>query len=151
MVNSVSGLLNEGLTSQPLLIPQRLQTTQSADWLNEYAAWLQKLGLRLSSSKSQQLIIQAVPAILRQTDLVSTVPALLQLLDGYPAVVSQADWHSFVSSWLTLPGLIPLHYSTASAQSLWQWMQNHIADWQMNIHLVQHVDIKNIIEVFSRD
>ena len=146
-----SGLLNEGLTSQPLLIPQRLQTTQSADWLNEYAAWLQKLGLRLSSPKSQQLIIQAVPAILRQTDLVSTVPALLQLLDGYPAVVSQADWHSFVSSWLTLPGLIPLHYSTASAQSLWQWMQNHIADWQMNAHLVQHVDITNILEVFSRD
>ena len=146
-----SGLLNEGLTSQPLLIPQRLQTIQSADWLNEYASWLQKLGLRLTSPKSQQLIIQAVPAILRQTDLVSTVPALLQLLDGYPTMVSQADWHSFISSWLTLPGLIPLHYSTASAQSLWQWMKNHIADWQMKAHLVQHVDITNILEVFSRD
>lgn len=146
-----SGLLNEGLTSQPLLIPQRLPTTQSADWLNEYASWLQKLGLRLTSPKSQQLIIQAVPAMLRQTDLVSTVPAILQLLDGYPTVVSQADWHSFISSWLTLPGLIPQHYSKASAQSLWQWMQNHIADWQMNTHLVQHVDITNILEVFSRD
>jgi DNA mismatch repair enzyme (predicted ATPase) len=146
-----SGLLNEGLTSQPLLIPQRLPTTQSADWLNEYAAWLQKLGLRLASPKSQQLIIQAVPAILRQTDLVSTVPAILQLLDGYPTVVSQADWHSFISSWLTLPDLIPQHYSTASAQSLWQWMQSHIADWQMNTHLVRHVDITNILEVFSRD
>ena len=146
-----SGLLNEGLTSQPLLIPQRLQTTQSADWLNEYAAWLQKLGLRLTSPKSQQLIIQAVPAMLRQTDLVSTVPALLQLLDGYPAVISQADWQSFISSWLTLPGFIPRHYSTASAQSLWQWMQNNIANWQMKTHLVQHVDITNILEVFSRD
>jgi DNA mismatch repair protein MutL len=94
-----SGLFNEGLTSQPLLIPQRLQTTQSADWLNEYASWLQKLGLRLNSPKNQQLIIQAVPAMLRQTDLVSTVPALLQLLDDYPAVISQADWQSFISCW----------------------------------------------------
>ncbi len=146
-----SGLLKEGLTSQPLLIPQRLQMTQSADWLNEYAPWLQKLGLRLTSPKSQQLIIQAVPAMLRQTDLVSTVPALLQLLDGYPTVISQADWQSLISSWLALPGLIPLHYSTASAQSLWQWMQNHIENWQMNTHLVQHVDITKILEVFSRD
>jgi DNA mismatch repair protein MutL len=146
-----SGLLKEGLTSQPLLIPQRLQMTQSADWLNEYAPWLQKLGFRLNSPKSQQLIIQAVPAMLRQTDLVSTVPALLQLLDGYPTVISQADWQSLISSWLALPGLIPLHYSTASAQSLWQWMQNHIANWQMNTHLVQHVDITKILEVFSRD
>jgi hypothetical protein len=67
------------------------------------------------------------------------------------AVISQADWQSFISSWLTLPELIPLHYSTASAQSLWQWMQNNIANWQMKAHIVQHVDITQILEVFSRD
>lgn len=146
-----SDLFNEGLISQPLLIPQRIHTTQSADWLVEYAPWLQKLGLRLTAPKDQQLIIQAVPAILRQTDLVSMVPALLQLLDGYPVEVSQSDWHALISGWLKLPGLLPLHYSTESAQLLWHWLQHNIADWQTKPHIVQPVDIANILEVFSRD
>jgi DNA mismatch repair protein MutL len=146
-----SGLLNEGLTSQPLLIPQRLQTSHSSDWLNEYAPWLQKLGLRLNSPKNQQLIIQAVPVMLRQTDLVSTVPALLALLEGYPPEISSGDWQSFMTRLLTLPNIIPHSFSMASAQSLWQWMQNNISHWQTNLRLMQHIDITDILEVFSRE
>lgn len=147
----LSGLQNDELISQPLLIPQRLQASHSSDWLNEYAPWLQKLGLRLNSPKNQQLIIQAVPVMLRQTDLVSTVPAILALLEAYPPEISSGDWQSFVARLLTLPDIIPHSFSMASAQSLWQWMQNNISHWQTNTHLIQPIDITNVLEVFSRE
>ena len=73
--------------------------------------------------------------MLRQTDLVSTS---CQRYYNYRWLSGgdfhKPDWQSFISSWLTLPGFIR-HYSTASAQSLWQWMQNNIANWQMKTHL----------------
>lgn len=142
---------NEGLIAQPLLIPQRLDIARPHEWLAEYGSWLQKLGLRYNTHKNQQIIIQAVPALLRQTDMASTIPAMLSLLERYPVALSHQEWHSFIATWLKLPGLIPHHYSMDSARSLWLWLQQNVADWQNNTQLMRSVDLTNILEVFSRD
>lgn len=142
---------NEGLIAQPLLIPQRLDIARPHEWLAEYGIWLQKLGLRYNTHKNKQIIIQAVPALLRQTDMASTIPAMLSLLERYPVALSHQEWHSFIATWLKLPGLIPHHYSMDSARSLWLWLQQNVADWQNNTQLMRSVDLTNILEVFSRD
>jgi DNA mismatch repair protein MutL len=144
-------LFVEGLTAQPLLIPQRLTINQSLDWLNEYTEWLQKLGLRVNPLKSGQVIVQTVPAILRQTDLATTIPELLGLLEGHPVMVSAEEWQLFLSGWLKSSGLIPTHYSMSSAQQLWAWMLSNIEGWQSNPNIVRSIDIKKIIEVFTCD
>lgn len=142
---------SEGLISQPLLIPQRIESPYPDEWFAEYGAWLQKLGLRFNTHKHQQLIIQAVPALLRQTDMASTIPAVLNLLDGYPVTPSQQEWSSFITAWLKLPGLIAQNYSMESARSLWLWLQQNFSDWQTDPHLTRVVELSNIFEVFSRD
>jgi DNA mismatch repair protein MutL len=145
------GLFVEGLTAQPLLIPQRLTINQSQDWLIEYTEWLQKLGLRINSLKSSQVIVQTVPAILRQTDLATTVPELLGLLESHPAMVSAEEWRLFLSDWLKSSGLIPTYYTMSSAQQLWAWMLSNIDGWQSNPNIIRPIDIKKIIEAFTCD
>ena len=142
---------SEGLISQPLLIPQRIEAPYPTEWFSGYEVWLQKLGLRFNTHKHQQLIIQAVPAMLRQTDMASTIPAMLNLLDGYSVTPSQQEWCSFIADWLKQPGLIAHNYSIESARTLWHWLLHNISDWQTNPHLTRVVDLTNIFEVFSRD
>jgi DNA mismatch repair protein MutL len=140
----------EGLISQPLLIPLRLEITQSDEWLMEYQTWLQKQGLRYKRSNHHQLIVQGVPAYLRQTDLALSVPALLKQLETYPAHCTESDWQRFISEWLQMPGILPSVYSMESARLLWSWLQQNITDWQTNAHFTRAVDVTQIIEAFSR-
>lgn len=140
---------NEGLIAQPLLIPQRIPIIQSTDWIHEYSIWLQKLGLRVKPAKNNQLIIQAVPTLLRQTDLTLSVPALLMLVTAFSPSVTESDWAVLISRWLVLPDLVPSHYSNDVAQHLWQWLLYQRTDWQTDTTMIKHVDLTSILEAFS--
>lgn len=140
-----------GLIAQPLLLPQRLELKQPAEWFDEYAEWLKKLGIRLNPLKNQQVIIQSVPALLRDTDLATTIPLLLDLLATYSSVVSPQNWCAFISAWFRIPGMIPGCYSADTARQLWLWMQENIADWQTDPRFTQPIALSSIIEVFSCD
>lgn len=142
---------SNGLTAQPLLIPQRLELQQPTEWFDEYAVWLQKLGIRINPLKNQQVIIQSVPGLLRHTNLASTIPQLLNLLEASPSAISEQDWASLIEDWLAIPELISGSYTADAAKQLWHWMLENIADWQMNPRFTQPIALSSIIEVFSRD
>lgn len=98
--------LPTGLTGQPLLMPVAVDA--DPEWpalLEERATLLRQLGLDLSIRHSQ-LIIKKVPPYLRDTQLASLIPELLQWLRfEQPQEAALANWlaQSSLSSFVSAP------------------------------------------------
>ncbi len=72
-------MASEGLSGQPLLVPESLATSQrEADCAEEHAAWFQRLGFELQRLGPETVAIRQIPALLKQAEanrLVSDVLA----------------------------------------------------------------------------
>ena len=72
-------MASEGLSGQPLLVPESLAMSQrEADCAEEHAAWFQRLGFELQRLGPETVAIRQIPALLKQAEanrLVSDVLA----------------------------------------------------------------------------
>ncbi|MEH6564993.1 MAG: DNA mismatch repair endonuclease MutL [Halopseudomonas sp.] len=74
----------EGLRSQPLLVPETLAVSQrEADCAEEHAAWFTRLGMSLQRMGPESLAIREVPALLRQAHAEQLVRDVLSDLLEY--------------------------------------------------------------------
>jgi DNA mismatch repair protein MutL len=68
----------EGLRSQPLLVPESLAVSQrEADCAEEHAEWFSRLGFALQRMGPESLAIRETPSLLRQADAVQLVRDVL--------------------------------------------------------------------------
>src|SRR5690606_17835131 len=59
----------EGLRSQPLLVPESIAVSQrEADCAEEHASWFSRLGFALQRMGPESLAIREIPSLLRQAD-----------------------------------------------------------------------------------
>jgi len=62
-------MANEGLSGQPLLVPESLAMSQrEADCAEEHAAWFQRLGFELQRLGPETVAIRQIPALLKQAE-----------------------------------------------------------------------------------
>lgn len=62
-------MASEGLSGQPLLVPESIAVSQrEADCAEEHAGWFQKLGFELQRLGPETLAIRQIPALLKQAE-----------------------------------------------------------------------------------
>ncbi|PTQ68720.1 DNA mismatch repair endonuclease MutL [Pseudomonas sp. GV071] len=62
-------MASEGLSGQPLLVPESIAVSQrEADCAEEHAAWFQRLGFELQRLGPETLAIRQIPALLKQAE-----------------------------------------------------------------------------------
>ncbi|WP_421869837.1 DNA mismatch repair endonuclease MutL [Motiliproteus sp.] len=85
----------EGITSQPLLVPQSMAlSSQEADCAEEFSELFKQLGFELARMSEESLVIRQVPALLKQTDveqLVRDVLADLRVLGDSDRVQAEMN------------------------------------------------------------
>ncbi|OOE85652.1 DNA mismatch repair endonuclease MutL [Salinivibrio sharmensis] len=92
--------LDEGLITQPLLIPQRLSASaEECQRVTLYQALLGQFGLHIRP-KGQQLMVMSVCQPLRQHNLQAFIPALLDFLGRLDPDQSHTDHSASMCSWL---------------------------------------------------
>lgn len=77
-------MASEGLSGQPLLVPESLAVSQrEADCAEEHAAWFQRLGFELQRLGPETLAIRQIPALLKQAEANRLVGDVLSDLMEY--------------------------------------------------------------------
>lgn len=77
-------MASEGLSGQPLLVPETLALSQrEADCAEEHAAWFQRLGFELQRLGPETLAIRQIPALLKQAEANRLVQDVLADLMEY--------------------------------------------------------------------
>jgi DNA mismatch repair protein MutL len=77
-------MAGEGLSGQPLLVPESMSVSQrEADCAEEHAAWFQKLGFELQRLGPESLAIRQIPALLKQAEAPQLVSDVLADLLEY--------------------------------------------------------------------
>ncbi|NBA95185.1 DNA mismatch repair endonuclease MutL [Pseudomonas sp. R5(2019)] len=77
-------MASEGLSGQPLLVPESLALSQrEADCAEEHAAWFQRLGFELQRLGPETLAIRQIPALLKQAEANRLVQDVLADLMEY--------------------------------------------------------------------
>ena len=77
-------MASEGLSSQPLLVPESLALSQrEADCAEEHAQWFQRLGFELQRLGPETLAIRQIPALLKQAEANRLVQDVLADLMEY--------------------------------------------------------------------
>ncbi|QXI31371.1 DNA mismatch repair endonuclease MutL [Pseudomonas vanderleydeniana] len=77
-------MASEGLSGQPLLVPESLAVSQrEADCAEEHAAWFQRLGFELQRLGPESLAIRQIPALLKQAEANRLVQDVLADLMEY--------------------------------------------------------------------
>jgi len=77
-------MASEGLSGQPLLVPESLALSQrEADCAEEHAAWFQRLGFELQRLGPESLAIRQIPALLKQAEANRLVQDVLADLMEY--------------------------------------------------------------------
>ncbi|WP_455924683.1 DNA mismatch repair endonuclease MutL [Pseudomonas putida] len=62
-------MASEGLSGQPLLVPESISVSQrEADCAEEHAVWFQRLGFELQRLGPESLAIRQIPALLKQAE-----------------------------------------------------------------------------------
>src|SRR3546814_8185500 len=62
-------MASEGLSGQPLLVPESLAVSQrEADCAEEHVSWFQRLGFELQRLGPETLAIRQLPALLKQAE-----------------------------------------------------------------------------------
>ncbi|WP_422393919.1 DNA mismatch repair endonuclease MutL [Pseudomonas batumici] len=77
-------MASEGLSGQPLLVPESLAVSQrEADCAEEHASWFQRLGFELQRLGPETLAIRQIPALLKQAEANRLVQDVLADLMEY--------------------------------------------------------------------
>ncbi|WP_145189966.1 MULTISPECIES: DNA mismatch repair endonuclease MutL [unclassified Pseudomonas] len=77
-------MASEGLSGQPLLVPETLALSQrEADCAEEHGAWFQRLGFELQRLGPETLAIRQIPALLKQAEANRLVQDVLADLMEY--------------------------------------------------------------------
>ncbi len=77
-------MASEGLSGQPLLVPESLALSQrEADCAEEHAGWFQRLGFELQRLGPESLAIRQIPALLKQAEANRLVQDVLADLMEY--------------------------------------------------------------------
>ncbi|GLO55430.1 DNA mismatch repair endonuclease MutL [Pseudomonas sp. DCB_AW] len=77
-------MASEGLSGQPLLVPESLALSQrEADCADEHAQWFQRLGFELQRLGPETLAIRQIPALLKQAEANRLVQDVLADLMEY--------------------------------------------------------------------
>ncbi|MGE8360886.1 DNA mismatch repair endonuclease MutL [Pseudomonas sp.] len=77
-------MANEGLRSQPLLVPESIAVSQrEADCAEEHGTWFQRLGFELQRLGPESLAIRQIPALLKQAEATQLVRDVLADLLEY--------------------------------------------------------------------
>ncbi|QBF24897.1 DNA mismatch repair endonuclease MutL [Pseudomonas tructae] len=77
-------MASEGLSGQPLLVPESLALSQrEADCAEEHAEWFQRLGFELQRLGPESLAIRQIPALLKQAEANRLVQDVLADLMEY--------------------------------------------------------------------
>ncbi len=77
-------MASEGLSGQPLLVPESIAVSQrEADCAEEHAAWFQRLGFELQRLGPESLAIRQIPALLKQAEANRLVHDVLADLMDY--------------------------------------------------------------------
>ena len=77
-------MASEGLSGQPLLVPESLAMSQrEADCAEEHAQWFQKLGFELQRLGPETLAVRQIPALLKQAEANRLVQDVLADLMEY--------------------------------------------------------------------
>ena len=77
-------MASEGLSGQPLLVPESLALSQrEADCAEEHAGWFQRLGFELQRLGPETLAIRQIPALLKQAEANRLVQDVLADLMEY--------------------------------------------------------------------
>lgn len=77
-------MASEGLSGQPLLVPESLALSQrEADCAEEHASWFQRLGFELQRLGPETLAIRQIPALLKQAEANRLVQDVLADLMEY--------------------------------------------------------------------
>ncbi len=82
-------MASEGLSGQPLLVPESLAVSQrEADCAEEHVSWFQRLGFELQRLGPETLAIRQIPALLKQAEANRLVQDVLADLMEY----GTSDW-----------------------------------------------------------
>jgi DNA mismatch repair protein MutL len=77
-------MASEGLSGQPLLVPESIAVSQrEADCAEEHAAWFQRLGFELQRLGPETVAIRQIPALLKQAEANRLVHDVLADLMDY--------------------------------------------------------------------
>lgn len=141
----------QGLTAQPLLIPQRVQLGEQSSVIQTHQAWLEHLGIRLQLFKQNIWIIQTVPAFLRQTDLATTIPSLLEDLAKIDVDLNEEHWGAFLQSFSSHLTINKMQWTEELASQIWLWFSSSENAWDAFNMCYQKIDLHRYTEVFLRD
>lgn len=127
-------MASEGLSGQPLLVPESLAVSQrEADCAEEHVSWFQRLGFELQRLGPETLAIRQIPALLKQAEanrLVSDV--LADLMEYGTSDCIQAHLNELLGT-MACHGAIRANRRLALPEmnGLLRDMEKHRAQWPM--------------------
>ncbi|MBV7597340.1 DNA mismatch repair endonuclease MutL [Aeromonas sp. sia0103] len=140
----------QGLAAQPLLLPVSFKLPKNLIVLvEEQERLLKRIGLELKSGGRDTMILTRVPALLRQTDLVSLLPELLQLIEsGSDSDGSQLA--EVVCQWLVEQGISSEKiYDFSTASRLLTELVTDFSDQLADIRMVRPLSLATVLEGFA--
>ena len=128
----------QGLTSQPLLLPVVISVSSDAvNWLNQYTHLTEQAGIHIQIQTGNKIQIRQFPAILREQDVALSVETLLAKMVTLPAENDNLPVIKQVLAELMLPKC----YSFVSAKQLWLQAETVLNDQLNRLCDLNSVDI----------
>ncbi|PJG59329.1 DNA mismatch repair endonuclease MutL [Aeromonas cavernicola] len=144
------GAWGQGFAAQPLLLPVSFKLPKPLITLvAEQERLLKRMGLELKSGGRDTMILTRVPALLRQTDLVSLLPELLQLIESglHIAPDQQAQ---VLCQWLVDQGVSHEKvYDFAAASRLLSELVSEVSDPLSNKQMVRPLSLAQVLAEFA--
>jgi DNA mismatch repair protein MutL len=144
------GAWGQGFAAQPLLLPVSFKLPKPLITLvAEQERLLKRMGLELKSGGRDTMILTRVPALLRQTDLVSLLPELLQLIESglHIAPDQQAQ---VLCQWLVEQGVSDEKvYDFATASRLLSELVSDVSDQLTNRQMVRPLSLAHVLAEFA--
>lgn len=142
----------QGLTSQPLLMPVLLPLEPALrSWMAAGEELLRRLGIELRTASGDNVMLYRVTTALRQTNLVETIPALLQLLatlDGR----AEPEVMAGVCHWLAQRALDTREdYTLSHAAGLLAEAAQILPGLLTDPDVVKPLGLEQLIEEFERE
>ncbi|WP_448547336.1 DNA mismatch repair endonuclease MutL [Thalassotalea fusca] len=149
VMSSIQQQWRGSLTSQPLLIPIRITLTESQKCLYErHAEFWQRMGVVLNSVKGMVYQIREFPALLRETDVLSSLQQIFEYVDRIDAneLVNDEPWRMALVS-----VCVQQKVSKEASLSIWnRWLKLNLNDQveQLDLKTVE-VDLTSTLKQFQ--
>ncbi len=140
----------QGLAAQPLLLPVSFKLPKNLVALVEtQERLLKRMGLELKSGGRDTMILNRVPALLRQTDLVRLLPELLQLIEsGSDSDAGQQA--EVLCQWLVEQGISREKvYDFATANRLLTELVADFSDQLADVRMVRQLSLASVLAEFA--